>query len=425
MAKQSQPLFQQPESVAAATSPKGPDEPAGTASTGMSPQQQLAAQQAAQLSAAATTAQRLGNEPQPAFPAQPPESATAATSPAGPDQPIIPAAIGAAAANIGQSLGAAGGTGLGNIAGGGSDAAALAELAAAQQQANAQAAQQSNQSALLTIEQTLSSYGFSGSDLQSLVTFAWNAIVAGTPSAQVVLDIQNQPAFIQEFPYISQRIAAGLPPITPAEGLATKDSMTQTLVAAGINPAQVDLNNLIALDVSPTELSDRIQQGYMVLSTADPDVLNALQNYYGISSGDLVQWATNPAENEQKILQQVAAAQIGGAATQSGFMGANNQNMQLPVNSQLATLLAQQGVSYPTAQSGFANLATQAQLYNPLPGQGQVRQYDTNQLAQAQFEGGPAEQQLQLEAQRQEAYFKAGTGVGTSGSQTAVGPYQR
>jgi hypothetical protein len=308
--------------------------------------------------------------------------------------------------------------------------AAANSAAAATKAATAQATQAANQSALLQIEQTLSTYGFSGSNLQSLVNFAWGEIVSGTSAAQVALNLQNQPAFEATFPAIKQRVAAGLPPITPAEYLSTEDSYTQTLVSAGINPTSIDLNDLIAKDVSPTELNDRIQQGYVAVAMAPQDVIHAMQSYYGVTPGQLVQHFTDPDISESVLLQQAAAAQIGGAATGSGFMGANQANMQTPVNAALAKQLAQQGVTYSQAQTGFAQLANEAQLYTPLPGQGQVRgnggaPYTTSQLAEAQFFGGPAEQALELQAQQEENYFKQGVGVGTSGQQTAAGTYQR
>ena len=308
--------------------------------------------------------------------------------------------------------------------------AAANAAAAAQTLANKQATTAANQSALSQIEQTLSSYGFTGSGLQNLVNFAWGEIVNGTSAAQVSLDIQNTPEFQQTFPAIKERIAAGLPPITPAEYLSTQDAYTQTLVAAGIDPTTVDTNALIAKDVSPTELNDRIQQGYLAVAMAPPDVINAMQQYYGVTSGQLVQHFTDPDTSEAVLLQQAAAAQIGGAATGSGFMGANQSNMQTPVNAALAKQLAQQGVTYAQAQSGFAQLATESQLYTPLPGQGQVRgnggaPYTASQLAEAQFFGGPAEQALQEQAQEEQNYFKQGVGTGTSGQTTAAGTFQR
>ena len=303
-------------------------------------------------------------------------------------------------------------------------AAANAAAAATQAATKAQTSAQNN-NALSAIEDTLSQYGFSGSQLQGLVNFAWGEITSGTSAAQVTLDIQNTPAFQQQFPAIKERVAAGLPPITPAEYLSTQDAMTQTLISAGISPKTVNLDNLIARDVSPTELNSRIQQGYLAVAMAPQEVTSAMQQYYGVTAGQLVQHFTDPTQSESSLLQQAAAAQIGGAALGSGFRGSNRNSTTSPIDAATAKLLAQQGVNFQQAQTGFAQLATQAQLYNPLPGQGQVRGYSTPQLAQAQFFGGPAEQQLQLQAQAEKNYFQQGTNVGQSGQETAAGAYQR
>jgi hypothetical protein len=303
--------------------------------------------------------------------------------------------------------------------------AAANAAAMATKAATAQATTANNQSALSQIESTLSQYGFSGSTLQQLVNFAWGEVTAGTSAAQVTLDIQNTQAFQTQFPAIKQRIAAGLPPITPAEYLSTKDSMTQALVSAGINPSTVNLDNLVAKDVSPTELNDRIQQGYLAVAMAPKEVTDAMQQYYGVTAGQLVQHFTDPTQSEASLLQQAAAAQIGGAALGSGFMGSNRNATTSPVDAATAKLLAQQGVTFGQAQTGFGQLATQAQLYQALPGQAQVRGYSTPQLAEAQFFGGPAEQALQLQAQAEKNYFQQGTNVGQSGSTTAAGAYQR
>ena len=340
-------------------------------------------------------------------------------------------AAGIIAATTNQGKGGGGGGG-----GGGSDASVAAALAALQAQMddliaqNKANTQKANESALAQIKTTLTNYGFSADQVASLSAFAWGEIQNNIDPTQAALDLQSQPAFIAKFPAIRERVTAGLPPITPAEYLSTLDSYTQTLNAAGISPSSLDLNNLVAKDVSPTELSDRVQQGYLAVAQAPQDVISAMQNYYGVTKGQLVQYFTDPTKHEATLLQQAAAAQIGGAATGSGFMGKNAQSTTPAISQELALQLAQQGVTYQQAQSGFATLANQAQLYNPLPGQGQVRgnggaPYTANQLAEAQFFGGPAEQALQLQAQQEQAYFKQGTSVGTSGSQTAVGQLQR
>jgi hypothetical protein len=283
-------------------------------------------------------------------------------------------------------------------------------------------------SAYTTLVDTLESYGFTPEQLvgpNGMATVAWDQMKAGVPAEQISLNIQQMPQFKAMFPEIDQRIARGLPPITVAQVISTKDSYTQALVAAGINPSTVNMNALIANDVSPAELSDRIQQGYLAVAMAPQDVVSAFHNYYGVTRGELASYFLNPAANEASLLRKAAAAQIGGAAAGSGFMGATQGSGKFPVNQQLANQLAAQGVTYQQAQTGFAQLAQQAQLYNRLPGQQMPRQFSVPQLAEAQFFGGPVEQQLQLNAAAEEAYFKQGTQLGTSGSQTAAGPYQR
>ena len=350
--------------------------------------------------------------------------------------PVTPAQTAAVKAAVAKGPATGGGSGGGGGAGDGAlnaNTAALTALANAQSAANTLALQ----SAYQTLIDTLESYGFSAKDAQSLGSNAFAEMQKGTPTATILLQIQQGPTFQAMFPGIKTRQTKGLPPITPAEYISTKDAMVQTLNEAGISPSSLaaangmsGLDNLIALDVSPTELSNRIQQGYLAIAQAPQDVISAMQNYYGVTKGQLVQYFTDPAKNGPLLLQQAAAAQIGGAATGSGFMGKNAQSTTPAISQELALQLAQQGVTYQQAQSGFGTLATQAQLYNPLPGQGQVRgnggaPYTASQLAEAQFFGGNAEQQLQLQAQREQAYFRQGTQVGQSGQQTGIGALQR
>ena len=291
-------------------------------------------------------------------------------------------------------------------------------------------AQEADQSALLQIEQTLESYGFSGSALQGLVTFAWDEILNGVSPAQVALDIQNTPQFESQFPAIGLRVQMGLAPLTPAEYISIEDSYDQTLQAAGIPPSSVNFTQLIAQDVSPGEFAARIQQGYLLVAQSPPNVIQAMQDFYGVTAGQLVSYFLNPDTNEATLLRQAAAAQIGGAAIGSGFAGPGN-NGGLPINQTQAETLAAQGVSYQQAQQGFSQLANEKQLYNPLPGQGTRTTFSTDDLLGAQFgSNGPAAQQLQLQAENQEAQFKGTQGVSQGTAQggqqiTGVGAFQR
>ena len=296
---------------------------------------------------------------------------------------------------------------------------------------NAKAQAQANADARAQAMSLLQSFGFNNTNgLNQLMSIINTDIGKNETIDQISLDITSSDPFNKKFPAIQYRIQHGLPPITVTDYINTLDSYTQTLVSAGIDPGKVDLNKLVEVDVSPTELTNRIQQGYLAVALAPQDVISAMQNYYGVTAGQLVQHFTDPALSEGQLLQQAAAAQIGGAATGSGFMGKNAQSSSPAISGALALQLAQQGVTYSQAQSGFGQLANESQLYNRLPGQGNVRgnggaPYTPSQLAEAQFFGGPAEQQLQLQAQQEQAYFKQGTNVGTSGSTTGLGALQR
>lgn len=278
----------------------------------------------------------------------------------------------------------------------------------------------SEQNAKTRIIQTLEQYGFSGADLTALTNFAWNELVNGVPEAQVVLDIQGTVQFNNRFPAIQQRIAAGLPPISVADYLADEDAFAQVDAAAGIPNNFSDFNELIAKDVSPTEYQARIQQGYLAVALAPPDVMAAFQQYYGVTKGELAAYFTDPNQSQAILLQKAMAAQIGGAATGSGF--------NRPINAGEATVLAQHGVTYAQAQTGFSQLAQEKQLYQPLPGQGTGpgTKLTTDQLAGATFGyNGDAAEALKLQAAGENAFFQGGTSVGTSGTNTGAGAIQR
>lgn len=268
------------------------------------------------------------------------------------------------------------------------------------------------------LQQTLQAYGFSGQDLASLVDFAKQQITAGNSQTQVLLNLENTPQFAARFPAIIERRNAGLPPISPAEYLSLESSYEQLERAAGLPPNFASYDKLIAADVSPSEYSDRINKGYLAVSQAPPETMKAFQDYYGTTPGQLAAYFLDPTKAEPLLLQQAAAAQIGGASAVSGF-GQVDQHQALK--------LAQQGVTYGQAQQGFQTLAQASQLYNPLPGQGQRYGFTTDNLLGAQFgSDGQTKLQLQLQADYEKGLTAQGTQVGqTSQGATGVGSVSR
>jgi hypothetical protein len=273
------------------------------------------------------------------------------------------------------------------------------------------------QSAWAQITQTLRQYGFAGGDLTALVNFAKQELINGKGSDQISLDLAQTPQFAKRFPAIIQRQKAGLPPVSPAEYVSLETSYEQLERAAGIPPDFASYDALIANDVAPTEYADRINQGYLAVAQAPQEVRDAMQVYYGVTPGQLAAYFLDPKKMEPQLLQQAAAAQVGGASAQSGFG---------LVSAGEAQRLAQMGINFSQAQQGFAKLAAESELYRGLPGQAEVP-LTSEQLQMAQF-GSDAETQkiLARQAQYETGTTNVGTSVATTqAGATGLGPVQR
>lgn len=275
----------------------------------------------------------------------------------------------------------------------------------------------SQQDAWAQLQQTLQQYGFSGQDLTSLVSFAQQQIVAGNSQQQVLLNLEQTPQFQARFPAIQTLSQEGVA-ISPAEYISLEQQYASLEHAAGLPADFASYDQLIAGQVSPSEYADRINKGYLAVETAPPETVQAMQDYYGVSKGQLAAYFLDPKNQEPLLLQQAMAAQIGGASAVSGFGR---------VDEGQAMRLAQQGVTYSQAQQGFQQLSGEKQLYTPLPGQGQRYGFTTDNLLGAQFgSDGQTKLQLQIQADQEKNYFQQGTGVAsTSTGLTGAGQVQR
>jgi hypothetical protein len=273
------------------------------------------------------------------------------------------------------------------------------------------------QSAWSQLQTTLGQYGFVGADLTALVNWTKAELIAGKGTDQISLDLMQTPQFAKRFPAIVQRQKLGLPPVSPAEYLSLETSYEQLERAAGIPPGWASYDALIANDVSPSEYSSRINQGYLAVAMAPPEVTRAFTDYYGVTPGHLAAYFLDPTKAEPLLLQRATAAQAGGASAVSGFG---------EISSAGALRLAQMGVNYSQAQQGFQKLASQSQLYRGLPGQ--VEQPLTEeQLLEAQFgSNAPAQMTLARQAAYEAGTTNQGGAIGTTSTgATGLGTLQR
>lgn len=264
------------------------------------------------------------------------------------------------------------------------------------------------QSAWAQLAQTLQQYGFTGTDLSALEDLVKTELINGSGTDQITLDLDASPEFARRFPAIVYRRANNLPPISPADYLSLQTSYQQLEHSAGLPPQMFDSahwDSLIAADVSPTEYSTRINQGYVAAIQAPPEVRQALQDYYQVGPGDLTAFFLDPGKALPIIQQRFAAAQIGGASVRTGFG---------EVNAGQAQRLAQLNVTADAAQTGFTALEHERQLTGVLPGQSQTA-LSTDALLGAQFGGdAAAQEELVRRAEAQKNQFTQGGAFGAT-----------
>lgn len=300
-------------------------------------------------------------------------------------------------------------------------------------------------SALSTMAATLSNYGFSGGDLQTLTSWAWGELTSNTDPSQIAIDIQTPgsavyPIFEKQFPGFTaanqQLTSQGLQAVSVQEYQSYQTQATQMAQAAGLPPGFLNKENigiLVGGNVSSTELSNRLTDATTLAVNSTPEQQAMFNNYFGLNynqsilssdpmafgqganfaptghgpltPGQIAALALDPNVAEPLIKQQIAAAQIGGAGATAGIGS---------ISAATATQLAQAGISPSQATSAFQNLAVYAPLEAARPGMGGEASQGVvspDQLATGQLLGNPAaERQLQTAIEVGKAPFSGGGG---------------
>lgn len=197
---------------------------------------------------------------------------------------------------------------------------------------------------LIVMRSRLKQYG-----LETLATKIEQLAVDGATEATITIQLQETPEYQQRFKANTTRIKNNLQSLTPAEYLATEDTYRQVLRSYGLKQFDTDeyVSQFLANDVSPTELSTRVQLAVQRVQNADPAISKTLRDFYGIGQADLVAYTLDPATQLQKVQRQIQAAEIGTAARAQGLEAG------VIVSEQLAA----QGVTQAQAQKGYATIA--------------------------------------------------------------------
>lgn len=279
-----------------------------------------------------------------------------------------------------------------------------------------------NPDARNTIKAVLSTYG-----LESLADVLWGNYTSG------LVDINNEQALVYSIRDTEQyktrfagnvaRTKKGLAELSPAEYIGLEDSYRQIMRSNGLPPGFYDqtddFSKLIEGDVSPSELQDRVQQGYAVVAESDPEVKRQMQTLYGVTEGQLAAYFIDPERTAPLLKQQARAAQIAARSVEQGG---------IQLTGQFAENLAARGITEQQARAGFAEVGALGELRQTFAGETAL---SGEQLAGAAFGiDVAAQQELERRKRLRTGEFAGGgsfarTTGETSGSiSTSVGKAQ-
>jgi hypothetical protein len=193
--------------------------------------------------------------------------------------------------------------------------------------------------------------------LEALVTPLKSLIEEGVSPSEFTLRLRETDAYKKRFAANAQRVAKGLRALSEAEYIGTEDQYQDVMRRYGLPESyytkgemgiQSGFEKFLAGDVSAVELEDRIQTANNRVVNSNPEVAKALKEFYpGISNGDILAYVLDPTNAIEQIKRKVTAAEIGGAAIQSGLQTGMTR----------AEELAAAGITKQQAQQGFQTVA--------------------------------------------------------------------
>ena len=238
--------------------------------------------------------------------------------------------------------------------------------------------------------------------LGSLKDWATEQLVTGASEDEIMLALFERPELHARFPWIKQREAAGLSPLSIDEGLQYENFARQTAKMFGLNITQDEINANIAGDVSIKELEDRIGMASAAVHSLSPMVRAQTAMLYGITEEDLVRSWLNPKEQAPVLRKRLAASQIASEGLAAGFG---------QINAAQAERLYEAGLTGEDAREGFGRLTQMGELFRATD----VTETDIDVNEQLGVLTGEQDTltELQRRAQRRTGQFQAGGGFAT------------
>jgi len=278
-----------------------------------------------------------------------------------------------------------------------------------QEKGSGQTRAEQRDSARAIVANLLAEYG-----LENLTDFVDNLIrTEDIVSGDVILGkIRQTEQYKARFAGNAARRAAGYNVMSEAQYIAMENQYRQIMRASGLPggfyDAPDDFTTLIGGDVSAAELSSRINEGYLAVQQANPQVVAELKRLYPVGDGELAAYFLDPEKATPILLRQARSAQIAAEATLQA---------QQQLSAATAEELAVAGITQEQARAGFQTIAGAEELFVALPGTTEEAISQQEQISGVFGTSAAAQQRIRQRSRERQATFEAGgrfAGQGTT-----------
>ena len=222
---------------------------------------------------------------------------------------------------------------------------------------------QARQSAYDLLYNQFKQYG-----LESLVEGIKDLIQKDVSPSQFTIELRNSPAYLKRFAANAARVKAGYKALDEGTYLALEDSYQNLMRNYGLPSSywekgelgvQPGFEKLIAGNVDPVELEQRLVQAVDQIEKGPKEYMDAIKQFYPeISRSDLLSYVLDPTNALKTIQSKVKAAQIGGEYLRAG----------LGTDVTRASELATQGVTADIARASIPTIMETAKRGGELAG---------------------------------------------------------
>lgn len=169
--------------------------------------------------------------------------------------------------------------------------------------------------------------------LESLAGAVLKLLQDGYTQDQVSVLIQDTPEYKQRFAGNEARKLNGLAVLSPREYLSVEAAYRQILSAngmpSGFYDSPSDFAGWIGKDVSPQEISGRVELAVDASNRIDSGTLQAFNNWYGIGPGDLAAFFLDQQRAMPHIQKIAKAVKVYGAGSREGLNYSQDRAEQL------------------------------------------------------------------------------------------------